>query len=338
MKNSVIFGGAGFIGTFFACHLVEEHGYDKVYLYDHESVSLKKSDFRKKMVEAYPQILMIEGDVREPIDWTVDEPIDLIANFAAIHREPGHEDYEYYECNLLGAENVCKWADHCGCNRMIFSSSIAPYGPSEEIRDERSIPIPDSAYGGSKLVAEKIHQIWQAKHHGRQLVIVRPGVVFGPSEGGNVSRLINAVRNRYFFYMGNKQTRKAGAYVKELCIAMMWVLNSDRAKSEGVSLFNMSMNPGPSIQEYVETIARVSKMKIWVPSLPSALLFVVSNIIEIVARPLGIQHPFSPVRIKKLNRSNNMLPTYLVEEGYEYKYSLEEALSDWMKSCPEEWK
>ena len=37
--------------------------------------------------------------------------VGLIANFAAVHREPGHEDYEYFECNLLGAENVCDWAE-----------------------------------------------------------------------------------------------------------------------------------------------------------------------------------------------------------------------------------
>ena len=256
MKNVVIFGGSGFIGTFFARHLVEEHNASKVYLYDHEPVNEKAFVFRRTMVESYPQIEMITGDVKTSIEWVPKETIDLVANFAAVHREPGHEDHEYYECNLPGAENVCDWAERIKCNRIIFSSSIAPYGPSEMARDERSIPVPTSAYGGSKLAAEKIHQIWQAKDEKRQLVIVRPGVVFGPGEGGNVSRLIKAVRKRYFFYMGNRKTRKAGIYVKELCRAMMWVINSETAKADGVSLFNMSMNPGPSIEEYVDAIAR----------------------------------------------------------------------------------
>lgn len=338
MLNIVIFGGSGFIGTFFARHLIEEHNASKVYLYDHEAVNEKAFAFRRTMVESYPQIEMITGDVKTSIEWVPEESIDLVANFAAVHREPGHEDHEYYECNLPGAENVCDWAERVGCEKIIFTSSIAPYGSSEDVRDEQSIPVPTTAYGGSKLAAEKIHQIWQAKEHHRQLVIVRPGVVFGPGEGGNVSRLIKAVRNRYFFYMGNQQTRKAGTYVKELCRAMMWVLNSDKTKADGVSLFNMSMNPGPSIQEYVEAIARVSKIKIWVPSVPSSLLFAVAYIIELIAKPLGIQHPFSPVRIKKLIRSNNILPTYLVKQGYEYKYSLDDAFADWKRDCPEEWE
>ena len=338
MANAVIFGGTGFIGTFFARHLIEDHQFSKVYLFDNEPMADKESALRKMLVASFVQITIVEGDVRTKIDWMPSEPVDLVANFAAVHREPGHRQYEYYECNLLGAENVCDWAERIGCNRMIFSSSIAPYGPSEMVRDEQSIPVPESAYGGSKLAAEKIHQIWQNKCQQRQLVIVRPGVVFGPGEGGNVSRLIKAVRNRYFFYMDNKQTRKAGIYVKELCRAMMWVLNSEKAQAEGVSVFNMSMNPGPSIQEYVEAIARVADIKVWVPSVPRVLLFIVAYIIEIVARPLGIQHPFSPVRIKKLIRSNNILPTYLVEQGYQYKYSLDDAFVDWKKDCPEEWQ
>lgn len=322
----------------FAKFLIEEFNASKVYLFDHEPIKDKAFEGRETMINCYSEIKVIKGDVTSVINWFPQEVIDLVANFAAVHREPGHKSYEYYKCNLLGAEHVCHWADQVGCKRIIFSSSIAPYGPSESIKDEKSIPVPNSAYGGSKLVAEKIHQIWQAKDQLRQLVIVRPGVVFGPGEGGNVSRLIKAVRNRYFFYMGNKQTRKAGTYVKELCRAMMWVLNSDKAKADGVSLFNMSMNPGPSIQEYVEAIAKVARMKIWIPSVPSNLLFFLAYIIEVVARPLGVQHPFSPIRIKKLISSNNILPTYLVEQGYRYKYSLDDAFFDWKKDCPEEWQ
>jgi nucleoside-diphosphate-sugar epimerase len=338
MGVAVIFGGSGFIGAFFAVHLVENKIVEKVYLYDIELLSSKSSKYRRQLIKKFPNIVEILGDVRNIIDWRPREEVQLIANFAAIHREPGHEVYEYYETNLLGAENVCNWAETVQCKKMIFSSSIAPYGPSEEVRDEKSIPFPETAYGGSKLSAEKIHQIWQAKDKRRKLVIVRPGVVFGPGEGGNVSRLIKAVRRHYFFYMGNRKTRKAGTYVKELCLAMMWVLDSEKVSTGGVLVFNMSMNPGPSIEEYVEAIARVARLKVWIPSVPSALLLLVAYGIEIIAKPLRIQHPFSPVRIKKLIRSNNILPTYLVENGYEYKYSLDEAFIDWKVDCPEEWR
>jgi nucleoside-diphosphate-sugar epimerase len=339
MASAVVFGGAGFIGVFFAKYLIDSGFVTKVYLYDSEPVSKKNSSFRRQLASSCPAMQEVNGDIRQPIDWTPDEPICLIANFAAVHREPGHEDHEYYETNLLGAENVCTWAEKVGCDRIIFTSSISPYGPSEDVKDERSLPVPATAYGGSKLAAEKIHQIWQAKDDAnRRLVIVRPGVVFGPGEGGNVSRLIKAVVHRYFFYMGNRSTRKAGVYVKELCNAMLWVLQQQQAKGEHVSLFNMSMNPGPSIEEYVNTVCKVAGVKRVVPAVPYTMLLAVAYTIDAVAKPLGVKHPFSPVRIRKLVRSNNIMPTYLVENGYVYLYSLESAFADWKQSCPEEWK
>lgn len=340
MKCTVIFGGTGFIGAFFASHLLKEGAADKVYLVDIEALDNKFSEFRKRQVSQDERIVFVKGDVRESLDWfSPSEPVTLIANFAAIHREPGHEDYEYYQTNLLGAENVCIWAQKIGCLNIIFTSSISPYGSSEVEKDEQSLPSPLTAYGGSKLAAEKIHQIWQARDVDlRRLVIVRPGVVFGPGEGGNVSRLIKAVLNRYFLYMGNQKARKAGVYVKELCHALLWVLQRQHRSGEHVILFNMSMNPGPSIQDYVNTVCKVANVKRFIPVVPYGLLMMIAYSIDLIAKPLGIKHPFSPVRIRKLVSSNNILPNYLFENGYEYRYTLEEAFSDWRTRCPEEWK
>ena len=340
MSSALIFGGTGFIGVFFAKHLLNTKQIDKVYLIDIISVSSKSSNFRRKLVAGDDNIVFLEGDVRKSLmKLEIIDEIALIANFAAIHREPGHEDPEYFETNLLGAENVCQFAERVGCENIIFTSSISPYGVSETIKDELTLPVPVTPYGSSKLVAEKIHMIWQAKDvDNRRLVIVRPGVVFGPGEGGNVSRLIKAVIGRYFFFMGNKETRKAGVYVKELCNAMWWVLQEQTKNGTRVSLFNMSMNPGPSIGEYVQAVCRTQKIKRFIPSVPYKVLISIAYLIDSLAKPLGIKHPFSPVRIRKLVRSNNILPTFLINHGYQYQYTLDSAFADWKKSCPEEWK
>lgn len=337
---AVIFGGNGFIGSFLCQFLLDNCIVDSIIVIDIQTISEKKSKLRSNIMQRYHKnISYMFGDVRSAIDIPFDGVIKYVFNLAAIHREPGHNNVEYFQTNILGAENVCNFADKVGCQNLIFTSSISPYGSTEESKCERSLPIPITPYGSSKLVAEKIHQIWQAKdENNRRLVIVRPGVVFGPGEGGNVSRLVKAVINRYFFYMGNKGTRKAGVYVKELCNAIWWVFNRQVEKGELVSLFNMSMNPGPSISEYVETVCNVSRIKRFVPNIPYTILLLSAFTIDIILRPIGIKHPFSPVRIRKLIRSNNILPTYLVENGYEFKYTLESAFADWKKCCPEEWQ
>lgn len=104
----------------------------------------------------------------------------------------------------------------------MFTSSIASYGAAEELKKETTLPTPNTAYGISKLVAEKIHEKWQngdATH--RQLTIVRPGVVFGKGENGNFTRLYWAIRGHKFAYPGRKYTIKACIYVKEL--VRQWV-------------------------------------------------------------------------------------------------------------------
>ena len=336
---AVIFGGNGFVGAFFAEFLALSNQFSKIYILDFEDIKDKDSSYRKNQLTNLKNVEFIKCDVRNLIEnFYPAEDVNLIANFAAIHREPGHQNHEYYETNLLGAENICKWASEVDCKKIIFTSSISPYGPSEKEKSESSIPNPVTAYGGSKLAAEKIHQEWQALNVSeRRLIIVRPGVVFGPGEGGNVSRLIKAVLNRYFFYMGNKNTRKAGIYIKELCNAMWWAMENKEINKENIVLFNMSMNPGPTIEEYVNSISKISNIKVFVPSIPYKLLLLIAYLIDIFAKPIRLGHPFSPVRIKKLVNSNNINPDYLLSKNYKYLYNLDEAFADWKKDCPEEW-
>jgi len=330
----VIFGGSGFIGHHLTLFFLENKVVDQIYLYD----LAKPAWIEKSNNET--NIFYVHGDVRKKIVQNfLDRRPCFIVNLAAIHREPGHEDREYFQTNLLGAENVCNFAERVACEHIIFTSSISPYGVSESIKDELTLPIPVTAYGSSKLVAEKIHKIWQAKdENNRRLIIVRPGVVFGPGERGNVSRLIKAVIHRYFFFMGNQSTRKAGVYVKELCNAMWWVLQEQKKNTETISLFNMTMSPGPSIGEYVKTVCKTQGITRFIPTIPYKALMCISYCIDAVSKPLGIKHPFSPVRIRKLVRSNNIIPTYLIEHGYQFQYSLESAFADWKKECPEEWQ
>lgn len=332
-ENCIIFGGSGFIGNHLVQFLLNAGLVNRIVIAD-----IKRQDIIGW--NASPLVEFIHIDVRLPCSLSeIGKNFDLIINLAAIHREPGHQDYEYFETNLLGAKNVCDFAEMVGCQHIIFTSSISPYGVSEAIKDESTLPIPITPYGSSKLVAEKIHLTWQARDSDiRRLLIVRPGVVFGPGEGGNVSRLIKAVIHRYFFYMGNRETRKAGVYVKELCNAIWWVFSSQEEHGEKVSLFNMSMNPGPSIEQYVNAVCKVASLRRYIPSVPFKFLLAVAYTINFFSKPFGVKHPFSPVRIRKLSRSNNIIPKYLADHGYQYQYSLESAFDDWKKSAPEEWK
>ena len=126
MKAAIIFGGSGFIGTFFAVKLLEESKYKKVYIVDKENIEEKSCHFRDNLFMKYKDyICFINHDVRDEIKFDLDDEIGLIANFAAIHREPGHEDHEYFETNLHGAKNILHGQRRFHA-KVLFTSSISP--------------------------------------------------------------------------------------------------------------------------------------------------------------------------------------------------------------------
>ncbi len=339
MKTAVLFGGTGFIGSYLSLELLESNRVEKVILADLNPICKERFLPLLEKYIASNRLEYIKCDVRNDIAGQLNlESVDFVANLAAVHREPGHEAYEYYETNISGAENVCKWCSEIKCYDLLFTSSIAPYGEALELKSEKSLPVPFTPYGGSKLAAEKIHEGWSKLLCENKLTIVRPGVVFGGGEGGNVSRLIRAVLGGYFFYVGNQKTRKAGVYVKELVAAMAWVhyeVGSENRTER--HLFNMSMQPAPSVKEYVDVICEVAKKKRIIPSVPFSLLLAASYVVSTVTRALNIDQPVNPVRIRKLVKSNSIDPKFLRDNGYKYRYTLLSAFSDWKKQAPKEW-
>lgn len=336
--TAVVFGGTGFIGRHLAGHLVAAGVSDRVVLAD--LVPLDAATTPPALREAGRRVEFREVDVRRPIDGALaPSPADLVVNLAAVHREPGHEPQEYFETNLGGATNVCAWAEASGCRTIVFTSSISPYGPSETETTESSEPAPVTPYGESKLGAERIHREWQAREaDARRLVIVRPGVVYGPGENGNVTRMVRAVLGGYFVYMGNRHTIKAGGYVKELCETILWALARQRAAGEPVVLYNFSIDPPATIEDFVRAICAVAGVRRFVPRLPYPLLWSLAWAVQAAARAVAARPSFHPVRVRKLVRSNNVVPAYLTAAGYPWHYTLQSALADWKAERPDEWR
>lgn len=337
--NYIITGGTGFIGTHLA-NLLHER-YPKADIWNLDIVDPSKLEgMTERERQEYTTIKAWKSpvrqgesrksqfvfcDVRKPIENLPFTPTedDVIFNFAAVHRTPGHPDRAYFETNIRGAENVCAFAEKWGIRKMVFTSSIAPYGASEELKEETTLPTPNTAYGISKLVAEHIHRTWQAKNvEGRKLVIVRPGVVFGKGENGNFTRLYWGIRKHRFAYPGRKDTIKACIYVKELVRFMLYAIGHG---ANGAELFNCCYEPAYTIEQIVGVMKRVTGLTQTVPYVPNALIMPVATIAKIMGSPMGI----CPARVKKLQISTNICGKHLAESGYDFKYTFEEALIDW---------
>lgn len=328
--NYFVTGGTGFIGTHLINLLHEVHPEAKIYNLDiikPGTSPLSVRNYKSVLKEGECLSTFIYCDVRQPIELEKVNitPDDVIFNFAAVHRTPGHPDYEYFETNICGAENVCAFAERYGIKKIVFTSSIAPYGAAEELKEETTLPTPNTPYGISKLVAEKIHMIWQAKDVSkRQLTVVRPGVVFGKGENGNFTRLYWGIRKHKFMYPGRKDTIKACIYVKELVRFMLYRLEHHE---QGVELYNCTFEPAYTIEQIVETMKKVTGMNHTILLIPAWILMSVAAVAGCLGAPMGI----CPARVRKLIVSTNICGKKLADSGYKFHYTFEEAIADWFK-------
>lgn len=343
-QNIVIFGGSGFIGAHFSVHFLDNNLADKIVLADVAAPIYENLPAKVKQYADSGKIQFVKVDVRQPIadQWPADlnsqNTVDLVVNLAAVHREPGHQRHEYFDTNLPGATNVCAWAAKVNCNYIVFTSSIAVYG-TEKVgpKTEATAPEPNSPYGESKLAAEKIHQEWVQAQADRKLMIVRPGVIFGTGEGGNITRMIKGIRKGYFVYLGNQNIIKSGGYVKELVRAMAWMMQRQAQNHTKQVLFNFTMNPAATMAEYGSGILKALGMHKHIWNIPYGLLLPIATIVGGIAKLFKIDQPINAARVKKLLRENNIVAQELVDAGYTYQYTLDQALADWRQEHPADW-
>ena len=307
----VVSGGSGFIGT----HLVQQllgQNQELLNLDINEPIDQDQKSFH------------FNCDVRQPIPEKFGKDGQVIFNLAAVHRTPGHPSNEYFETNILGAQNVCDFARANNINTIVFTSSIAVYGTYEAQKSEATLTMPDIPYGISKLNAEYIHKLWQKEDPtNRRLIIIRPGVVFGKHENGNFTRLINSLSKGYFFYPGRKDTLKGCIYVKDLVELM---INRVLEAKVGVEIINASYHPSPKISKIVKTIKFFTKSKSHTIILPSKLLFLASRVLYSL---FGLKS-FHPNRIKKLMISNDINGEKM-NSLIHPKYGLELGIKDWLE-------
>jgi len=314
-RKAIVFGGAGFVGCHLLRRLAHERRYDQLC-----SVDIRPPRF---VVEG---VRIVNFDIRDPIPAQLcgEGPFDIF-NFAAVHTTPGHEDWEYYWTNVLGATNICRFAGETGAERLLFTSTMMVYGPTEAPKDEDAPLEPVNAYGRSKILAERIHRLWQTEGAAsRRLTIVRPGVIYGLAEGGNFTRLARALKHRRFVFPGRTDTIKACGYVEDLVSSMLYMQD----RTESVVLYNFCHPQRYTSADICFAFTNVGGYAVPRLVVPVLLLGLAALGFEVLAA-LGLKTDINRARIRKLYQSTNMVPRRLPEAGFNYRYDLPAGLAAW---------
>lgn len=306
----IVFGGSGFIGSHLLKRLVAKG--------THRIISL---DLRQP---PYP-VSGVDyrlGDVRDLSGLSIEGPVSTLYNLAAVHTTPGHPTHAYYETNILGATEVTAFARCHATNDIVFTSSISVYGPSEDLKTEATPVAPESAYGWSKYMAERIHRAWLDEAENRRLTIVRPAVVFGPHEGGNFTRMAKLLKKGLFVYPGRKDTIKACIYVEDLLDAIDYAHETNKR----LTLFNACYPDRYTIQQIVQVFQSVAFPKLREFCIP---LWIVKTIAWLLRPAAFLGLGIHPDRVMKLVRSTDIYPKWLKDQGQAKNSRLPEVLGLW---------
>jgi nucleoside-diphosphate-sugar epimerase len=220
----------------------------------------------------------------------------VLIHLAAVHRDDVTNPDDYQTTNVIGTANVCTVAAEKGINRIVFTSSVAVYGFAPLGTDESGAIAPFNAYGRTKYAAEAELEAWLSAHAKASLMIVRPTVVFGEGNRGNVFNLLNQIASGRFVMIGNGQNRKSMAYVENIA-AFLHYASGIRTRRVVVNYVD---NPDFDMNSLVSLVRHKLHKKYGTGiRVPFWFGLALGHVADLVTKVTGKKLPISSIRVKK---------------------------------------
>lgn len=312
MKVTFI-GGSGFVGTRLIELLKEDStNYSKI-----KNIDLLQSHF-------HPEITEI-GDVRDQACMNKKlQDTDCVILLAAQHRDDVHPTSLYYETNVEGMEKTLKAMEKNGVKRIVFYSSVAVYGLNKKNPNEEHPADPFNHYGKSKWQAEVVLQEWYKTHSDWNINIIRPTVIFGERNRGNVYNLLKQIASGKFLMVGNGNNKKSMAYVGNIVAFTKFLMEN---KTTGYNVYNYIDKPDFNMNELVGHVSKVLNKHIPTTHFPYWLGMLGGYGFDLLAKITGKKLTVSSVRVKKFCATTEFDATKVKETGFKAPYTLGEGLA-----------
>lgn len=317
-----IIGGSGFVGTSLSRQLADAG-------IDFSIIDLQPSKMfpEKTNIADICNKMKLKGFLKG----------DTVINLAAVHRDDITDMSMYYSVNVEGAKTLCAVCEELEINKIIFTSSVAVYGFAERETGEDGKINPFNEYGRTKALAEEVYRSWQEKDpQNRRLVIVRPTVVFGEGNRGNVYNLLNQINSGNFAMIGNGKNKKSMAYVENLSSFLTKCIFS----VEPYSIYNYVDYPNLSMNELVSIVRSklIGKNSVGI-RIPKFIGLILGYIADLLAK-IGFRLPISSIRIKKFCSSSDFLTNKNNLDNFQAPFTLQEGIertldSEFLRPDPE---
>ena len=307
-KKILVIGGSGFIGTNLVAKLLDAGHIVRI--------------IDKQMSQEFPDICTL-CDIRDKdklIPLCTD--FDVMYNLAAEHKDNVTPVSLYDEVNIGGARNTSLAAEINGIKKIIFTSSVAVYGFSNTELSEDGELKPFNHYGRTKMEAEKVYKKWQKKSDANGLVIIRPTVVFGINNRGNVYNLMNQIAHNKFIMIGNGENKKSMAYLENVTGFLIYSLKLGK----GCHLYNYIDKPDFDMNTLVGLIKESLRLRKNGFKIPYTLGILGGTAFDILSFFINKKFPISLIRIKKFCANTLFSSEKMLKSGFKPPFSLEEGL------------
>ncbi|WP_368900170.1 NAD-dependent epimerase/dehydratase family protein [Mixta calida] len=310
MENRVIFiGASGFVGT----RLIET-----------ALPQFEISNFDKNQSHFYPDITQI-GDVRdqESLNKALNGQQTVVL-LAAEHRDDVSPTSLYYDVNVQGTQNVVDAMKKNNVNNIIFTSSVAVYGLNKLNPDENHPHDPFNHYGKSKWQAEEVLRKWYNESPDeRSLTIIRPTVIFGERNRGNVYNLLKQISGGKFAMVGPGKNYKSMAYVGNIVEFIKYKLENIKKSYE---VYNYVDKPDLSMNELVTQVEKSLNKNIPSVHIPYPVGMLGGYCFDILSKLTRKKYAISSVRVKKFCATTQFDATKVHRSGFKAPYTLQQGL------------
>ena len=175
---------------------------------------------------------------------------------------------------------------------IFFSTAKAAADRVEGVLTEDVVPTPVGPYGESKIKAEE-YILGKELPTGKKVYILRPCMIHGPGNKGNLNLLYSVVRKGIPWPLGAFENRRTFTSIENICFAVNGVLTKDVPSG----IYNMGDDEALSTNELIEEICKSLGKKAQIWRLPKGLM-------TGIAKVGGWLHlPLNPDRLQKLTEN-----------------------------------
>ncbi|MBX7057343.1 MAG: NAD-dependent epimerase/dehydratase family protein [Leptospirales bacterium] len=223
--------------------------------------------------------------------------LHLAAHVHVLDRDAASMESDFQRVNVHGLELLAQASIRSGVGRFTALSSLHAAASSSEVAiDERYPEHPDSAYGRSKLAADRILLRLQQKRR-LPVAIVRPPMLYGTGGRGNLERLASLIERGLPLPLASIRNRRSVLYVENLASALVALLGATRFGS-GVYLLRDAEDF--STPQLIRMLAAALQRPARLFPLPAPGLRTLGRAGDLLEKFSGRSIPFSNYAIRRL--------------------------------------